>query len=138
MRLAFLTRSGLQKAMSLLSISTNIFKLLSKVRSDSISSNSKISSVDITIRGSLFVDLSQVLMFLISVLVCLDTVFPINFDSILEAIAAISSSSLSLTGKSCITSVIAFDGALWGTSLLVEGGPRFYHVFSALICLRFI
>ena len=71
--------------------------------------------------GSVFVDLSQVLMLLISVLVCLDTVFPINFDSILEAIAATSSSSLSLTIKSCITSVIAFDGALLGTFLLVEG-----------------
>ena len=112
MGLAFLARSGLQKTMSLFSVSTNIFKLLSKVKSNSFSPNSKISSGDIMIRGLLFVDLSQVLMLLISVLVCLDTVFPINFDSILEAIAAISSSSLSLIVKSCISSVIACDVAL--------------------------
>ena len=91
---------------------TNIFKLLSKVKSNSFSPNSKISPDDITIKGSMFVDLSQVLMLLISVLVCLETVFPIDFDSILEAIAAICSSSLSLSVKSCITPVIAFDGAL--------------------------
>ena len=124
MGLAFFARSGLQKTISLFNVSTNILKLLSKVRSDSFSATSKISLGDITIRGSVLVDSSQVLMLLISVLVCLDTVFPINFDSILEAIAAISSSSLSLTVKYCITSVIAFDGVLWGTSLLVEGWSK--------------
>ena len=78
MGLAFLARSGLQKTMSLFNVSTNIFRLLSKVRSDSFSPNSKISSGVITMSGSVFVDLSQVLILLISVLVCLDTVFPIN------------------------------------------------------------
>ena len=79
-----------------------------------------------------------------------------QFVSILEAIVTTSSSSLSLTVRSCITSVIAFDGALLGTSLLVEGWSMgglilftsfiqlidkafltmFYHVVSALVCFR--
>ena len=57
-----------------------MFKVLSKVKSDNFSPNSIISSGNIAIRGSVFVDLSQVLMLLISVLVCLDTVFPIEWN----------------------------------------------------------
>ena len=54
MGLAFLARSGLQKTKSLFSVSTNILRLLSKVRSDSFSPNSKISSGVITMSGSVF------------------------------------------------------------------------------------
>ena len=119
--LLLLAKLGLQNTISEFSVSTKIFRPLSKVSSESFSPNSRTSSGEITIRGSVWVDFSSVLTLLMSVFTCLETVFCINLPSSLSAIFCNSSSSESLTVKSCMTLVRASDGAFGMGALLVDG-----------------
>ena len=117
-----LARLGLQNTISELSVSTKILRPLSKVSSESFSSNSRTSSGEITIRGSVCVDFSSVVTLLMSVFTCLETVFCISLPSSLSAIFCTSSSSSeSLTVKSCMTLDRASDGAFGIGVLLVDG-----------------